>query len=495
MEAAGPLPEFLVKYRDGAEPGVTALAGADYGNGLAKLGVTRVKPASGQSAAALLSELQNDPSVEFAEPNYLRRAVAVTTDDPEYQWNLNAVHAAEAWAFARGSGDVIVAVIDSGVNLQHPELSGRLMPGYDFVNHDQDANDDLGHGTTVAGIIAANCDNHLQVAGLTWQAKVMPMKVLDSRGDGYDSDVAAAIIEAADRGAQVINLSLGGAAPSQTLQQAVDYAYARGATIVAAAGNAHAPVYYPAACEHVIAVGASTETSTIASFSNFGATLDLVAPGVGVVGISADSSVARTVSGTSFSSPQVAAAATLLLSVDQALGPDEIGQLLIDGATDLSSSGWDETSGFGLLNILASINLLQQEKGLGAIAGSLMPESAVFTLDERPIKGVQYPAGTFLISGVPSGSHELAIDAPGFLPASFQSAVEANAVANLGLLDLAYGDANGDGQVDIFDLVAISRGIGGEPDSSAHRFDSDGDGAITVLDLANAAMHYGETIK
>ncbi|HKN39142.1 MAG TPA: S8 family serine peptidase, partial [Acidimicrobiia bacterium] len=166
-----------------------------------------------------------------------------------------------AWDVTTGSDDVVVAVLDSGVDATHPDLAGRLVAGTNIANHDNDPADDRGHGTRMAGIIAAATNNRLGMAGVAWAGKIMPVKVAGPSGAAADRDVAAGIKWATDHGAKVLSLSLGAPGDDVVLQQAVDYATAHDVLVVAAAGNGGSSVpEYPAACRGVLAVGA-TDTS------------------------------------------------------------------------------------------------------------------------------------------------------------------------------------------------------------------------------------------
>ena len=248
--------------------------------------------------------------VAASEPNYYVTAlVDVPTSDTHYaeQWALPVIGAPKAWmALAADAPLVTVAVIDSGVCLDHPDLEGRILTGWDYVEGEAAAQDGYGHGCGVAGIIAANIDNGIGIAGVAPNARILPLRVLNSSGVGLYSDVAAAIVEAADRGAQVINLSLGGNNSSSVMESAVSYAVARGVTVVAAAGNSGAEgVLYPAAYAGVIAVGAMDEDLEPSSFSNWGDAIDLWAPGRNIYSTRNGGSYGL-MSGTSFAAPHIA---------------------------------------------------------------------------------------------------------------------------------------------------------------------------------------------
>ena len=250
---------------------------------LSVLDVYLVAAPVGQEAETIRT-LQRNLSVRYAELDYIVRAQLVPDDAyfTSEQWNMTQIGAPDAWDLTTGSTDVVIAIVDTGVDLGHPDLASKIVAGYDFVNRDDDAQDDEGHGTHVAGIAAAVSNNAVGIAGVSWGSRIMPVKVLDSEGSGFTSDVAAGIVWAADHGARVINLSLGGPGSSQTIQDAVNYAYGRNALIVAAAGNDYQsgnPINYPAAGEHVIGVGATTDQDGHASYSSAGSWVDITAPG------------------------------------------------------------------------------------------------------------------------------------------------------------------------------------------------------------------------
>ena len=239
---------------------------------------------------ALLDKLSKDPRVETAEPMEVMRA-AFVPDDPLYakQWHLKRVGAEDAWEYTCGEG-VTVAIVDTGVACydkgpfsRGSDLGGtRCENGYNFVHDSTDAYDDHGHGTHVAGTVAQTTNNGKGTAGLAYCARLMPVKVLNKNGWGTLADVAEGIRYAADNGAQVINLSLGGSGKSKILEDAVDHALSKGVIVVAAAGNSGKSVGYPAAYDGVIAVSATDSNDSIAWFSSRGPQVAIAAPGVAV---------------------------------------------------------------------------------------------------------------------------------------------------------------------------------------------------------------------
>jgi thermitase len=355
--------QILVKYKQSIpETQKRLLRGTTSGNlpkPIEKLNIFQVNVPSGQ-LENMLAKFKQDPNVTFAEPNYIASALDTIPNDPywSYQYNLVAIRAPQGWDLSTGSSSATIAVVDSGVDLNHPELTGKLVPGYDFVAGDDNPQDEYGHGTHVAGIAAASSNNHRGIAGVSWGAKIMPVRVLDASGNGYFSDVANGIIWAADHGAQVINLSLGGPFPSATLEDAINYALAKDVIVVAASGNNYSgSILYPARYDGVIAVGATDRLNIKADFSNYGNEIDLVAPGVDIYSLAIGNSYVS-MSGTSMATPQVAGLAAILVSIPGNQASRVEGQMK-STALDLGATGWDLYYGYGLIQMDAAISLAQ----------------------------------------------------------------------------------------------------------------------------------------
>jgi hypothetical protein len=291
---------------------------------------------------------------------------ATVSNDPlrPLQWALNAVAFEATWAVTRGS--VTVAVIDSGIEASHQDLAGSVVPGEDLADDQASVDsastgmvDPDGHGTHVAGVIAAHANNGIGVTGAAPDAHVMPVRVLDANGTGVASNVADGIIWAADHGARVMNLSLGGG-PSAGMEEAIQYANSKGAVVVAAGGNSYQSgnlPTYPAAYTEAVAVAAVDENLQRAAFSTTGAYIDLSAPGVNVLstfGGSKPNDYER-MSGTSMATPFVSAAAALLLSEKRSLSADRVAQILETTADDLGAPGRDNSYGYGLVNPRAAV--------------------------------------------------------------------------------------------------------------------------------------------
>lgn len=290
----------------------------------------------------VLKELKRSPlskDTEYIEANYIYRASAVP-NDPQYnkQWNFRAINVEQAWDETKGAG-VTVAVIDTGVS-QVPDLKlTKFVEGYDFVNNKDDASDDNGHGTHVAGTIAQSTDNGYGVAGIAYEASIMPLKVLSGSGGGEIADIAEAIKFAADHDADIINMSLGGGGDSHMMKEAIAYAHSKGVTIIAAAGNeGRNAASYPARYPDVISVSATDAAGEKASYSNFGAGVDIAAPGGSgtsetgrIIQNTVNPATGETVfvgfQGTSMAAPHVAGVAALIRAtgVDS---PEEIADIL-----------------------------------------------------------------------------------------------------------------------------------------------------------------------
>ncbi|EIT84652.1 alkaline serine protease, subtilase family protein [Fictibacillus macauensis ZFHKF-1] len=262
-----------------------------------------------------IDQLESDKNVEYAEPNYTYKAT-FTPDDTEFknQYAPQTIGAEKAWDVTKGSKDVKVAIVDTGVDASHPDLEGKVLKGKDFVDNDDDAMDENKHGTHCAGIAAAATNNGKGIAGMAPDVSVLPVRVLDAQGSGSLDNIAKGIKYAADQGAKVISLSLGGPGSSKTLDDAIEYASQKGAVIVAAAGNESTDKKsYPGANETAIAVAATDENDALADFSNYGDWVDVAAPGVDILSTVPGGKFEK-LSGTSMATPLVAGLAGLLAS-------------------------------------------------------------------------------------------------------------------------------------------------------------------------------------
>ncbi len=321
--------------------------------------------------------------VRFVQRNhYFRAADAAYPNDPEFpkQWNLHRIKAADAWSATQGSLSFVVAVLDTGVARSHPEFTGQLLTGYNYVDPKQPPEDDSydGHGTHVTGILAARMNNGAGIAGLAPGIKILPLKVLDGQGNGREDRVAAAIYDATDQRAQVLNLSLAGPSASSLMQNAIAYAQQNGALVVAAAGNCAQdyqncwqrinPDLYPAAYPGVLAVAASDRFDNATRYSGYKHYIGLAAPGGAENDPIWSTSVAgyRFLYGTSMSTPQVSAAAALVWTLRPAATPEEITDILKSTADKVGAdpysgeplsyaNGRNDYFGSGRLNVANAV--------------------------------------------------------------------------------------------------------------------------------------------
>ncbi|MCD1261555.1 peptidase S8 [Paenibacillus athensensis] len=339
-----------------------------------KLGYTYVFTADGMEAKQLMAYFKKW-DVSYVEPHFLyltNDAAASSGKAPgetngrndvtanfipndylfsRYQWNLPTIETVQGWQTTRGAQDVIVGVVDTGVDLQHPDLQGQLVPGYNVVGNNDVPQDDVGHGTHVAGVIAAVVNNNVGVAGMSWYNKVLPVKVLDQSGAGSTYAVAQGVIWATDHGAKVINMSLGNYADSSFLHDAIKYAFDHDVALIAASGNDNTDrPGFPAAYPEVFAVAATDAQNQKAPFSNYGDYIDVAAPGVSIASTYPNNQYAA-LSGTSMASPHVTALAALIRSVNPLLKNTEVYDIIRQTAQDLGDKGRDAYYGYGLIDV------------------------------------------------------------------------------------------------------------------------------------------------
>jgi subtilisin family serine protease len=283
----------------------------------------------------------------------------------QFQWNLRRIGMEQAWDLRPDAADVVVAVLDTGVDLTHPDLKPNLLSdlGYDFLNDVPSPQDDESHGTAVAGIIGALGNNHEGVTGIAWHVKLLPIKALNSQGRGPDSVMVKAILYAADNGARIINISSTGTRYSAALETAVQYAQDKGALIVAAAGNTgngDNSVDYPAAFDGVIAVAAIDDKDQLATFSQRQSYVSMAAPGVDVPSTAwagAGRGPYASQSGTSIAAPHVAGAAAILWALRPDLAAADIANALETNADKVNST--DPGYGAGILNVARAVASLR----------------------------------------------------------------------------------------------------------------------------------------
>jgi subtilisin family serine protease len=382
---------------------------------------------------SLAKELILNPDIELATPNYLLHIVR-SPDDPHFsnQWALNdganaKLHVPAAWDITTGSSDTIVAVLDTGLDVTHPDIGPKnTYTGYDFVNNDFGIQDDQGHGTSVAGIIAAVSNNGAGVAGLSWDAMIMPVKVCDANGDCPTDAVINGIRWASDHGARIVNMSLGGptSESGQVLyQDAADYAYDRGVVLVAAAGNnweyldnTDSTYYAPAELNHVITVGATNSSDEdcrpdflgVASNCGWGflfwgsagtghgPMLDVMAPGSADIWTTAlGGGYTQSFGGTSAAAAFVSGLAALILSLNPALTPDQVESIIKQNAYPLdpyAEGHPNESFGWGRIDVYASVS--NTPRSCYILSKNVTPDSGG-TIENTPANSEGCPVDSY----------------------------------------------------------------------------------------------------
>jgi thermitase len=327
-------------------------------------------PARAEEAVA--RALSRNPNIQFAEPDYLLEPVG-TVNDPGYgsQWHLPKMQAPSAWAYGDGNG-VTVAILDTGVYANHVDLTGQVLSGWNTVSNSGDTSDIHGHGTWVAGTVAATTNNAVGVASTAPGAKILPVRISDrTDGAAYSSDAAEGIRWAVDQGARVANLSYGFGGNS-TVSYAASYMMSMGGVVVVAAGNQSSDPGY--AQDPYLFVAAATDSGDRkASYSNYGSFVDIAAPGSAIYTTSRSGGYSS-VNGTSFASPNAAAVAALVMAANPGLSATDVLSIMEDSAADLGSAGWDPYFGHGRVDALAAVQLAA---GSGATTDTTPPNAEI----------------------------------------------------------------------------------------------------------------------
>lgn len=340
------------------------------------------------SETAVVERLRRNPHLKFAELDVVvRSSLAVTDPYIGSAWHLPKVGAAVAWDSTQGAG-VTIAILDSGIDTSHPDLAGNLVAGYNIYGNNTDVSDICGHGTSVAGTAAARTNNGTGVAGVAGQAKIMPLKIayLDPATNGclaYASTIANGLTYAADHGARVANISYAVGAIA-SVQSAANYMKSKGGLVFASAGNNGAALT-GLPTTSMIVVGATDGNDARTSWSNYGAIVELTAPGAGIWTTKKGGTYGA-VNGTSFSSPLAAGVAALMMAAAPTLSNTQIQQLLVSTSADLGAVGRDALFGFGRVNAAA------------AVAAA---EASVAAVDSTaPTAAIGAPLGSSSVSGL-----------------------------------------------------------------------------------------------
>lgn len=427
----------------------------------------------------IIAALRNHPQVQIAEADQIWQADVTTPNDPEYaqQWAWPKIGMNQVWDKARGDGSVTVAVLDSGMTTNHPDLAGISVPGHDYVNNDNNPAADHNHGTMVAGTIAALTNNGLGVAGGCWNCKIMPVKVLNDKGSGPTSNIMKGIEFAANNGAKIINLSLGGSGSSATFQSAIDQARAKGVMIVASSGNDKSSgPYFPSDYNGVISVAATDQNDQLTTYSNFSAKVELAAPGQ-IRTTAWPGTGYTTANGTSFSAPIVSAVLAVLKSRFPQATPADL-TTAITSTADTCCAGKIGGGRINAAKALASleakfpptdtvkptVSLTAPVQGATisgsavAVAATASDNVAVSRVEMQvgnatPVTDTTAPYGfTWNTTAVADGQHSLkvtAFDAAGNSATSTVTVTVSNGQAG------KPGDLNTDGKVNVTDLSIL----------------------------------------
>ncbi len=366
--------------------------------------IIKVSFSSKAAANYFINQAKSDPSIEYIQKSHIYK-IEYTPNDSLFkqQWALKKIEAAEAWNITQGTDTVLIGLIDTGVDYLHPDLKNKIYinkgetgidanghdkrdngidddgngfiddyMGWDFtdrkgfpfdslsgdyLNWDNNPMDENGHGTYIAGIIGAETNNMIGIAGVAPKIKILNIRAFDPNGYGEEDDVASAVLYAVKMGVKVINMSFGDNQFSYVLRDVIRYAYSKNIVPVASSGNSGSDEpHYPSGYSEVICVGNSTRYDYVASSSNYGSTLDLVAPGTSILTTSKDGGYTE-VSGTSASAPFVSAAAGLILSLGNFTN-EEVKQILKSTADDINVPGWNLKSGAGRLNLFRAVSVI-----------------------------------------------------------------------------------------------------------------------------------------
>lgn len=298
---------------------------------------------------AYLHVFRNKKYVEFAELDYIVPPEEVVPNDPWYidEWHLKKIKAPNAWSYSTGSNNIIIAILDTGVESFHPDLASKLVPGWNAYDNNDNTSDVIGHGTAVAGVASAGTNNFNGVASISWNSMIMPVRISDPQGYASYSTAAKGLIWAADHGARVANISYQ-MSDSLTIADAAKYFQDKGGVVTISAGN-NKTFISANDNPYVLTVTATDSNDLLASFTNTGNNVDIAAPG-SIIYTTATNGTYKAFSGTSFSAPIVAGVAALVFSINPNLSGLEVQEILKSSADDIGPIGWDTGYGWGRIN-------------------------------------------------------------------------------------------------------------------------------------------------
>ena len=384
MQATSPLREASALFPGHTEQNLTKTVTLPSGKVVSAPSLSniyRLKFSPSFDVLSLIDELKKDPNVAFAEPNYIAHSCG-SSNDPLYgiEWGLRKLQADSAWLVENGNADVVIGMLDTGIDPQHEDLSANIwtnpnevagnrldddhnsyvddVHGWNFVSNTNDVNDDAGHGTHVAGIAAAVTNNSIGVAGVSWHSKLMAVKVLNLNGEGLYSDIALGITYAAQNGAKIINMSLGGYFPSTLLETALLNAYSTSLLVASAGNDSRSDAYYPAAYPYVLSVAGVDSNDVRWSDSNFGSWISISAPAEGIES-TLPGNTYGSLSGTSMAASFVSGTAALIFSKDSTLTPSSVFNQLLNSAQNIDSLniGYTGKLGIGRLNAFRAVSI------------------------------------------------------------------------------------------------------------------------------------------
>ncbi len=340
--------EWIIKWRNDYH--LDMLEQVSILDWLPSQGIMRVKLNDSINVNEWINQWKDNPEIEYIQPNIVYNISDIPNDKYyQDQYYLQQIKAEKAWEEV-SSKEIIIAVLDTGIDISHPDLQGKLIDGVNILNKNNLPIDDNGHGTNVAGIVAAISNNSVGISGITRNTKIMPVKVLDKDGKSDSFYVGQGIRYAVDNGADIILLASGETVYTPFMTEAVDYAEENGVLIVAATGNKGTELDYPSALPNVLSVGAVDRNDNYLEYSNYGQQLDVVAPGEGIFTTNLGGGYTSN-SGTSMAAPQVAGLAAILYQKYPDLRPGEIADIIRFSADDVGEPGWDIRTGYGRINV------------------------------------------------------------------------------------------------------------------------------------------------
>lgn len=460
------------------------------------------------NALAVAEALRKNRNLKFAEVD-----AAFSPDfypnDPRYpvQWHLPKVGASAAWDSAQGNG-IVIAILDSGVDLTHPDLQQQLVPGWNFFDNNDDVSDVAGHGTTVAGVAGAAANNSTGVASMSFGARIMPMRITDAAGSGYSSLIASALVTAADNGAKVANISFLGVSYSSTVDSAAQYMRSKGGVVVTSSGNTGVLRSDPPRSSLTV-VAATDSSDAKASFSSWGDYVDIAAPGVSISTTTRGGGYGSA-SGTSASAPVVAGVYALMMSAKPGLSPATLDSIVFSTAQDLGSAGWDQQFGNGRVNAQAAVS-----KALQASGGDSVPPSVAITsptggsamglvpvdvnaTDDIGVTRVELYANNALVASDTTSPYGFSLDSSKYTGTVTLEARAYDAAGNTGNSAAVSLSVSNDKQPPTVSILSPSSGstVSGTITVSVSAMDNEKVASVTLnIDGKDVAVSYGTSLK